>query len=79
MVKIIYLSSNAYFKLLYMSWNFYRKFFEYFTSKPNAQGIFLNLHIKIDLKINIFETNGLIILNFFISIFQNAEYAVLKS
>ena len=50
MAKIIYLSWNPYLKLLYVCWNFNRKFFECFASKPNAQGTFWNLHIKINFK-----------------------------
>ena len=44
---------------------------ECFTSEPNAHGIFWNLHIKSNLKINTSETNESIELKFFIlSIFR---------
>ena len=48
-----------------------QKNFEYFTSTPNAHGTFRNLHIKINLKINISETTGPIKLEFcMLSIFE---------
>ena len=57
MAKIIYLSWNPNLKLLYMSWNLYRKFLNDLLQKPNARGTFWNLHIKIDLKINISQSS----------------------
>ena len=64
MAKIIYLSWNPYLKLLYMSWNYCAKIFQFYI-KTYARGTFWNLHIKIDLKINISDTNGPIDLKFF--------------
>ena len=73
MAKIIYLLWNPYFKLLYMPWKLYNKFFECFTSKPNEHGTFWNLHIKINLKIHISETNTSVDLKFCIFLFSKSK------
>ena len=46
------------------SLEFTEKNFECFTSKPNAHGTFKNVHIKINLTINMSEINGLIFVCF---------------
>ena len=43
---------------------FIEKNLEFFTLKPNAHGTFRNLHIKINIKFNISDTNGTIKLEF---------------
>ena len=70
------------FKIIIYVLELLQKNFECFTSKPNAHGTFRNLLNKINLKINILETNEPIELKFCIGPtlnFENVDCAVLKS
>ena len=67
MAKIILFIKKSILKSMIHALKLIQKNVEYFTSKPNAHGTIWNLHIKINLKIHISETNEPIKFNFCIS------------
>ena len=64
MAKIIYWTWSTYLKLLYMSWNFYRKYLNVLLQNLMRMEDFEICVFKVDLKNNIWETTGPIMLKF---------------